>query len=94
MAHASDQRKRWALRVSNPRPSPCKGEQNLQVRGLSRHFACHGSALVYLGVTLSCYAKCYAVCPRRSGRVRRLRRQASSVPTKRLTERQIQSLPQ
>jgi hypothetical protein len=23
---------------------------------LSRHFACHRSAFVYLGVTLSCYA--------------------------------------
>ena len=25
---------RWALRGSNPRPSPCKGETNLQVRGI------------------------------------------------------------
>jgi hypothetical protein len=60
MPHASDQRKQWALRVSNPRPSPCKGEEELLVRGLSRHFACHRSALVYHRVTLSCYAKCYA----------------------------------
>ena len=47
---------RWALRVSNPRPSPCKGEANLQVSALSRCFACHSSALVYLGVLPSCYA--------------------------------------
>ncbi len=26
LAHACDLRKRWALRVSNPRPSPCKGD--------------------------------------------------------------------
>ena len=26
---------RWALRVSNPRPSPCKGETNVQVRVFS-----------------------------------------------------------
>ena len=36
MASACDQRKRWALRGSNPRPSPCKGEMNLQVRALDR----------------------------------------------------------
>ena len=47
---------RWALRGSNPQPSPCKGEEEVLVRGLSRDFGCHRSALVYLGVTLSCYA--------------------------------------
>ena len=32
---------RWALRGSNPRPSPCKGEEEVLVRGLSCGFACH-----------------------------------------------------
>ena len=27
---------RWALRDSKPRPSPCKGDQNVQVSHLSR----------------------------------------------------------
>ena len=40
----------------NPRPSPCKGEEEVLVRGLSRDFGCHRSASVYLGVTPSCYA--------------------------------------
>ena len=50
----------WALRVSNPRPSPCKGEEDPQVRSLSRANACHRSAFLYLGVLPSCYARCYA----------------------------------
>jgi hypothetical protein len=33
--HAKPQVKRWALRDSNPRPSPCKGEAVAQVVGLS-----------------------------------------------------------
>ena len=75
----------WALRVSNPRPSPCKGEEEVLVRGLSRDFACHRSALVYLGVLLSCYAKCYAesvLLPTRGGGAA-----APSVPTNMLLTR-------
>jgi hypothetical protein len=47
---------RWALRVSNPQPSPCKGEEEMLVRGLSSSNGCHRIALVYLGVLLRCYA--------------------------------------
>jgi hypothetical protein len=35
---------------------PCKGEEEVLVRGLSRHSGCHWGAFVYLGVLLSCYA--------------------------------------
>jgi hypothetical protein len=44
-----------------PRPSPCKGEAKVLVGGLSSAFVCHRSALVYLGVLPSCYARCYAI---------------------------------
>jgi hypothetical protein len=53
----------WALRVSNLRPSPRKGEEEVLVRGWSREVGCHRSAFVYLGVLLSRYAKCYAGSP-------------------------------
>ena len=50
---ASDRRPvccRWALRVSNPRPSPCKGEPNVLVRGLSSENDVPVSPSQYLGV--------------------------------------------
>ncbi len=50
----------WALRVSNPRPSPCKGETNMQVRALSCGNVVSLSTVEYLGVPLRCYAMCYA----------------------------------
>jgi len=40
----------------NPRPSPCKGEKNLQVRALNSRNALPLSTAEYLGVRLSCYA--------------------------------------
>ena len=40
----------WALRVSNPRPSPCKGEPNVQVRGLSSWNGVPVGAAPYLAV--------------------------------------------
>ena len=55
-AHASDQWKQWALRVSNPRPSPCKGEEEVLVSGLTCGFGCRLSACEYVGVHLRCYA--------------------------------------
>ena len=56
IAHASDQRKWWALRVSNPRPSPCKGEEEVLVRGLSRTNECHKRPSQSLGVEPARYA--------------------------------------
>src|SRR5438552_10493095 len=46
----------WALRDSNPRPSPCKSETNLLVRGLSCDFGVQLSTAQYLGLPGSCYA--------------------------------------
>jgi hypothetical protein len=46
----------WALRDSNPRPSPCKGEMNMQVKDLSRRFQVDPGTCPYLGVPVSCYA--------------------------------------
>ncbi len=40
----------WALRVSNPRPSPCKGEPNALVRGLSSENGVPVGPSRYLGV--------------------------------------------
>ena len=50
----------WALRGSNPRPSPCKGGTNTQVRALCGSDRVPVSTPQYLGVPLRCYAKCYA----------------------------------
>ena len=38
--------------VSNPRPSPCKSEEDVLVSGFSRAWR-HRSACVYLGVLLT-----------------------------------------
>ena len=46
----------WALRVSNPRPSPCKGEKDAQVRALTCPNGVHWSTAEYLGVLPACYA--------------------------------------
>jgi hypothetical protein len=46
----------WALRVSNPRPSPCKGEKDAQVRALTCRIAVPWSTAEYLGVPSACYA--------------------------------------
>ena len=51
---------RWALRGSNPRPSPCKGGMKSQVRGLTDLLGVPVSTPQYLSVPLRCYAKCYA----------------------------------
>jgi hypothetical protein len=44
---------RWALRDSNPRPSPCKGDRNVQVSGLTSGNVVTLGTSEYLGVTLS-----------------------------------------
>ncbi len=46
----------WALRDSNPRPSPCKGDTNVQVRALSSGSGVPLSTSEYLGVPSACYA--------------------------------------
>ena len=46
----------WALRDSNPRPSPCKGERKPQVRALSRGNAVSLGTAEYLGVPSDRYA--------------------------------------
>ena len=71
--HASDQRKWWALRVSNPRPSPCKGEEEVLVRGLTCGFGCRLSTSEYVRCHLSCYADVMR------GALRRAPRAGSSV---------------
>jgi hypothetical protein len=38
---------RWALRISNPRPSPCKGEEEVLVRSLTCASACRLSTSEY-----------------------------------------------
>ena len=43
---------RWALRDSNPRPSPCKGDRNVQVRGLTSR---NGVTLEYLSSPWECF---------------------------------------
>ena len=43
-------------RVSNPRPSPCKGDTNAQVRALSSGSGVPLSTSEYLGVPSACYA--------------------------------------
>src|SRR5688572_3720192 len=47
---------RWALRESNPRPSPCKGEKEVLVRALSRENVLPLSTAEYLGVPSACHA--------------------------------------
>jgi hypothetical protein len=47
---------RWAMRNSNPRPSPCKGEENMQVRELTSESAVPSGPSPYLRVPSSCYA--------------------------------------
>ena len=54
MTTASDLRKRWALRDSNPRPSPCKGGKNLQVTGLTCGSGVSSSVVSYRGVPSGC----------------------------------------
>ena len=46
----------WALRESNPRPSPCKGETNLLVRALIWGNALSLSTAEYLAVPSARYA--------------------------------------
>jgi hypothetical protein len=53
----------WALRGSNPRPSPCKGGTSVLVRELSRRFDVPLTTCQYLAVPLPCYARCYANHP-------------------------------
>ena len=43
----------WALRDSNPRPSPCKGDRNMQVSGLSWENVVTLGTCEYLGVPVS-----------------------------------------
>jgi hypothetical protein len=43
----------WALRDSNPRPSPCKGDRNMQVSGLTSRNLVTLSTSEYLRVLLS-----------------------------------------
>ena len=43
----------WALRDSNPRPSPCKGGRNMQVKALTSASVVTPSTRGYLGVLLS-----------------------------------------
>ena len=46
----------WALRDSNPRPSPCNGEENVQVRRVSSCFGMPLSAAECRGVPSGRYA--------------------------------------
>src|SRR3954451_21916730 len=54
---------RWALRGSNPRPSPCMGETKPQARALTTDSRVPVSTPQYLGVPLRCYARSYASMP-------------------------------
>jgi hypothetical protein len=53
---------RWALRDSNPRPSPCKGDRNMQVKSLTSAKVDTSCTWDYLGVPVSRDARAVQRC--------------------------------